>query len=74
MRINRNSRVSHRTPYNRNSKIHLAKTNIGSFFKRYIRALKKRNIRTIVFTVGSVFSFCRASHYPGRHFIWSKTS
>ena len=57
MRINRRSRVSHRTPYNRNSKIHLAKTNIGSFFKRYIKALKKRNIRTIVFTAGVFLVF-----------------
>ena len=57
MRINKRGRVSHRTPYNRDSKIHIAKQNIGDFFRRYKRALKKRNIRTIIFTAAVFIIF-----------------
>ena len=57
MRIFNRGRVSHKTPYNRNAKIHIAKRDIGNFFRRYMKALKKRNIRTIIFTAAVFLVF-----------------
>jgi peptidoglycan hydrolase-like protein with peptidoglycan-binding domain len=41
---------SPRTPYNKNTKMVNAKRSISNFFKRYSRAMRKRNPRTIIFT------------------------
>lgn len=63
MQFKKIKRVSHRSPHNKDSRIHttsriyIVKQKIGSFLKRYIRALKKRNIRTIIFTAVVAFIF-----------------
>ncbi len=43
-----------RMPYNRNTKMVRTKKSISSFWRRYVKALRKRNARTIIFTVGIV--------------------
>jgi peptidoglycan hydrolase-like protein with peptidoglycan-binding domain len=48
---------SPRTPYNKNTKMVNAKRSISNFFKRYSRAMRKRNSRTIIFTAVVVLIF-----------------
>lgn len=46
-----------RMPYNRNTKMVRAKRSISNFLKRYAKAMRRRNSRTIIFTVGVALIF-----------------
>ena len=57
MAINRRRRYSHRTPYNKNTRMYQQRSRFKSFLNQYIAALKKRNPKTIIFTAGLLLIF-----------------